>query len=144
MKKNILIIALMSLTSLGLYAQNKLTVKVTDIVKPKGELYVGLYSSNDVFLGKSSEGKIVKVEGDAAEIVFTGLKDDKYAIAMYHDENSNGKLDLGEYGIPKERYGFSNNANPAILMRQPNFEECMFEVDADKEISVKLQSIVLR
>ena len=34
----------------------------------------------------------------------------KYAIAVYHDKNVNGELDSNLLGIPKEAYGFSNNA----------------------------------
>lgn len=33
-----------------------------------------------------------------------------YAIAVYHDKNTNGELDTNLLGIPKEAYGFSNNA----------------------------------
>ena len=31
-------------------------------------------------------------------------------MAIYHDENRNGKLDKNVIGIPKEHMGFSNNA----------------------------------
>jgi uncharacterized protein (DUF2141 family) len=34
------------------------------------------------------------------------IKPGKYAIAVIHDENCNGKLDTNMFGIPKEGYGF--------------------------------------
>ncbi len=33
-----------------------------------------------------------------------------YAVAIYHDQNSNRKLDRSWLGMPKEGWGFSNNA----------------------------------
>jgi len=34
----------------------------------------------------------------------------KYAVSVFHDENSNGKLDTNFLGIPREGVGASNNA----------------------------------
>ncbi|MEN9219612.1 MAG: DUF2141 domain-containing protein [Thermostichales cyanobacterium SZTDM-1c_bins_54] len=44
-----------------------------------------------------------------------------YAIAVFHDENNNGQLDTGPFGIPREGFGFSNN--PPIRFGAPSFEE---------------------
>jgi len=141
MKKSILIIALVFIVSVTLSAQHKLTIKVEGIESVSGDLYIALYTSQDVFTGKSEHGKIVKVDGNTVETDFSDLKKGKYALALYQDENANGKLDLGEYGIPKEKVAFSNNINPILLMRAPVFEECAFEIDADKEVSIKLISM---
>lgn len=44
----------------------------------------------------------------------------RYAIAVFHDENSNRNLDKFA-GIPKEGFAFSRN--PSIKFRPPRFEE---------------------
>ena len=44
----------------------------------------------------------------------------RYAIAVFHDENSNHNLDKFA-GIPKEGFAFSRN--PSIKFRAPRFEE---------------------
>ena len=44
----------------------------------------------------------------------------RYAIAVFHDENSNRNLDKFA-GIPKEGFAFSRN--PSIKFRAPRFEE---------------------
>ena len=54
------------------------------------------------------------------------FRDGKYGISIYLDENKNGKLDVNFLGIPKEKYGFSNNVFPAT--RAANFEEAAFEI----------------
>jgi len=34
----------------------------------------------------------------------------EYSVAVIYDENGNGELDTGLFGIPKEKIAFSNNA----------------------------------
>lgn len=47
-----------------------------------------------------------------------------YGLALYHDENANGKIDRNGLGIPKEGFGFSNN--PKIFMSAPGFKSVRF------------------
>ena len=51
-----------------------------------------------------------------------------YALAFYHDETGNGKVDRNAIGIPQEGFGFSNN--PSILMSAPSFKSVRFSVTA--------------
>ncbi|MCP1335524.1 DUF2141 domain-containing protein [Hyphomicrobiales bacterium FT118] len=41
---------------------------------------------------------------------FFRLPPGEYAVIVFHDENDNGLLDTGIFGVPVEGYGFSNNA----------------------------------
>jgi uncharacterized protein (DUF2141 family) len=47
-----------------------------------------------------------------------------YALAAYHDANSNGKFDRTSLGLPAEGYGFSNN--PPIWFGPPSFRAVRF------------------
>jgi uncharacterized protein (DUF2141 family) len=47
-----------------------------------------------------------------------------YAIACFHDENKNGKLDTGLFGIPTEGTAASNNAKG--FMGPPSFKDAKF------------------
>lgn len=61
-----------------------------------------------------------------------------YAIKVYHDENANDEMDTLMFGIPKEKYGFSNNARGTI--GPPEFDEAKFSVTAgEHKISIKVQ-----
>ncbi len=51
-----------------------------------------------------------------------------YALALYHDANSNGKLDRNAIGIPKEGFGFSGN--PKIQFSAPSLESVRMTVGA--------------
>lgn len=141
MKKLISIIILVWLALAGLNAQSSLSVEVTGIEETNGKLYVAIYNSEVPFLSdKAINGKIVPVVGKTINMTFDELENGEYAIVMYHDENNNGTLDLGEYGIPAEKYGFSNNIDPAIVKRPPVFTECKFEVNGDTKTQIKLVS----
>jgi uncharacterized protein (DUF2141 family) len=60
-----------------------------------------------------------------------------YAISVLDDENSNLDMD-NLLGIPKEGFGFSNNAK--VGMSPPKFEECAFVVDQSlKKISIEIK-----
>lgn len=143
MKKILLSTILAIAAIVTLNAQNKLTVEVVDIDNPTGDLYIALYDSNSPFLSiKAIAGKIEAVKGNSHTVVFEGLEKGEYAIAIFQDENKNGKLDLGEYGIPTEKYGFSNNVDPAELMRPPVFDECKFEVSEDIAMTINLASAI--
>jgi len=64
-----------------------------------------------------------------------------YAVAVFHDENANKKLDQGFLGIPQEGYGFSNN--PGFRFGLPDMNEILFEINGGKtEISVDLRYLI--
>ena len=62
----------------------------------------------------------------------------EYAIKVYHDENANNELDTRIFGIPIERYGFSNNARGAF--GPPEYEAVVFNLNSpEKEIVITIE-----
>jgi uncharacterized protein (DUF2141 family) len=49
----------------------------------------------------------------------------RYAIAVFHDTNGNGKLDRSFIGLPQEPYGFSNDVGRRGF---PSFEGALVDV----------------
>ena len=45
----------------------------------------------------------------------------EYAVAVYHDEDGNGKLTRSWIGLPSEGFGFSNN--PVVFLVPPSHSE---------------------
>src|SRR5262245_14060955 len=70
---------------------------------------------------------VVDIDGGRAELPFADVPPGEYAVAMYHDENDDGKLNKGLFGIPKEGYGVSNNL--IHVTRAPRFTEARFQFD---------------
>jgi uncharacterized protein (DUF2141 family) len=61
-----------------------------------------------------------------------------YAAVVFHDENADGRFNTNWLGLPKEGYGFSNDAS--ISWRPPNFDEAAFKFDGGtKRITIHLK-----
>lgn len=114
-----------------------LKVDVHNVRTLQGAVYVALFRADNSFPdGKPMDGK--RIEATEKQVATTfSVEPGDYAVAVFHDENGNGKLDKRIFGIPKEPYGFSNNFRPT--MSAPKFKDCKFTVgDGGKTISIKL------
>lgn len=118
-----------------------LVLDIHNIEQAKGYVWVGVYKSQENFLAK---GAAVALEG--AKIEQTGhvsisIKDlpyGTYAVALFHDVNSNGKLDQGVFGIPKEPYAFSQPLKSK--WRAPIFDDVKFDVNTSStNLKLKLE-----
>ena len=92
-------------------------VVVQNVRSKDGLIAITLYADNSSrFLahhGALYVGFTPAVAGTTETCIFlprTGV----YALAIYHDANSNKKFDRNSLGLPAEGYGFSNNA-PTLL-----------------------------
>lgn len=141
MKKLLLLLLLTAFITSNLMAQEEvfdLTIEISGMDTDKGKVFLALYSSKETFLKKSktTKGANAVVKDKKAVAYFKGLKKGEYAISLFHDENDNNKMDTKIFGIPKEPYGFSNNAKG--FMGPPKFKDAKFLVDANKTISIKV------
>ncbi len=68
------------------------------------------------------------VEDAAGNVTLTirGVAPGRYAIALLHDENGNGKADRAAMMIPREGFGFSRDAK--VRFGPPKFREAAFDV----------------
>ncbi|MEQ8812808.1 MAG: DUF2141 domain-containing protein [Imperialibacter sp.] len=106
-----------------------LTVEIKGIKNVKGDIRVALYDLKENFLtDRLYKGKVEKVNGESVRVQFTNLPFGSYAISVFHDENENGKLDTGLFGIPKEPYGFGNDSMG--ILGPPDFEEALVDFQA--------------
>lgn len=118
-----------------LSAQNvNLTVSVSGLKSDDGVLKVGLYNSEGTFLKIPYKSIPSQIKGNVATVVFEGIPKGEYAISSYQDENSNGKLDRNEMGIPSEAVACSNNAKG--YMGPPRYQDAKFNIDKDLKIDL--------
>jgi uncharacterized protein (DUF2141 family) len=68
------------------------------------------------------------IQDGAIVVRFESLPYGTYAISMYHDENEDGTLNKGLFGIPAEGYGFSNNVTHRT--RAARFKEASFTLNS--------------
>ena len=121
-----------------------LTVIVNNI-KEAGEIHVAVYDNAEAFevdRGEKggaapgiTEGTIEMVEPGSVTYVYE-LPPGTYAIGIFHDVNLNNKMDNNFFGVPKEQFGFSNNAR--ALFGPPNFEDAAFVLSGSTAQSIDL------
>ncbi|MBC8136512.1 MAG: DUF2141 domain-containing protein [Fibrella sp.] len=126
-----------------------LSVTFTRLRSNKGVLRVTLFDASKEGKGfpgdtkSAREAKVIELSqavpagGKETTVTFDGLASGTYAVAAFHDENSNNKMDTHWYGKPKEGSAASNDPRPK--MRAPKWSEAKFELpETGKKISVSL------
>ena len=81
----------------------------------------------------------VPIAGPNTSCTFSNIEPGTYAVAVVHDENSDGKLDKNFVGVPSEGYGVSNNKTYALSA--PKWDESIFTIapSESKTLQVKLR-----
>ena len=120
-------------------SQEKLSliVEVTGAKPNKGQAVCSLFTSEDTFL-KQPAIKITKLVDSNGEVVFRvdDLEPGTYAVSIVYDEDSNGKLNTGIFGIPTEPVGVSNNAKGKF--GPPSYKKAAFNLSTSKTIRISL------
>lgn len=144
MSKLFSIIILIYLVSIAHSFSATVIVEVNNI-KDEGEIHLAIYDDVNVFENDNGEkggaaegitqGIIKKVKTGSVTYTFE-LPKGTYAIGIFVDTNYNNKLDRNLFGIPKEQFGFSNNAKGKF--GPPSFEDALFEVSDKLNLKIDL------
>ena len=108
-----------------------LEIEINNLQSNNGPVYIRILDQNEnpVIVGTSS------VINYSTKISFDSISPGKYAIQFFHDENENQKMDFNLIGIPKEKFGSSNDVKP--VLGPPKFEKMLFEIYDNKKIVMK-------
>lgn len=82
--------------------------------------------------------KSARIKSGRAVFRFEGLKEGFYALSAFHDADEDGRMRKSLFGIPKDAYGFSNDAREPFSA--PTFKDASFylnENGAEVEFSLK-------
>ncbi len=130
----VLVLALM----VGAAQAATLTVTVSNADSDQGCISVALYNletRQDFGSGRGYyQGQKAKISSGMATVIFAGIPAGTYAVAAFHDLDCNGSLKKNFWGIPQEKYGFSNNYG-----KRPDFNLASFPVSGDTKIAIRLQ-----
>jgi uncharacterized protein (DUF2141 family)/uncharacterized membrane protein len=106
-----------------------LRVDIQGVPAVGGRVLAALFNRAEDFpRGKAIAANFADTAGPTASILFTDLAPGEYAVAAYHDENGNGRLDTNLVGQPIEAFGFSRDASGA--MGPPRFADAAVKLDA--------------
>jgi len=118
-----------------------LDLKITfkSIKNPTALLWVAVFDEKSHFLVQGKAVKVGKVQpqGSQGILQLKGFRPGTYAVAVYQDTNSNERLDQNFLGIPKEPYGFSNDATG--VFGPPSFDDSSIQLTGNRSIEINLR-----
>jgi uncharacterized protein (DUF2141 family) len=104
-----------------------LSVRVLQLRSNDGQVGCMLYNSALGFPtdpSTAAQKRWCSIKDKTSTCSFDPVTAGTYAVACLHDENGNGKLDTGLFGIPKEGTVVSNHAKG--FMGPPSFDKAKF------------------
>lgn len=136
--KKILFSLVVFLTIIGAVRAGTIEVEITGIKNNRGRIQIGLYNSEKTFPKKNMQFKGISVaaQKNSVKAIFQNIPTDRYAIAVFHDENSNQQLDTNFLGAPKEKYGFSQNIYGTF--GPPKFSRVSFFITKGQKLKMKI------
>ena len=102
-----------------------LHIEVEGLRSNNGSVRIAIFDSEDTFLGEAREASIRPIAGRKS-VWAIALPSGTYAIAVHHDEDGNGEMATGLFGLPSEPVGFSNGAR--IMFGPPKWRRAAFEL----------------
>jgi uncharacterized protein (DUF2141 family) len=114
-------------------------IDIPNTKSDKGEILIALYNNAKGFPEDASmalQTAKIKAKKGQQTITIKQVSFGQYAIAIFHDENSDGKMNKNMLGIPKEGYGVSNNVKN--LMSAPQYKDAVFSHNKDTELKIQL------
>lgn len=115
-----------------------LVVEIREVEHNRGNIHVGLYNNGDDFLNVENvyQGVIESAESGNMYIVLGDIPVGRYAIAIFHDENSNGTLDRNMFRLPTEGIGISNNIRTRF--GPPSYRDAAFRIENNRTIRINM------
>lgn len=111
-------------------------VRATGIRSAEGRVYAGIRAKS-FKESTCAFGDRVPARVGTVELRFPNVPPGRYAVAVYHDVNGNGRLDRSAIGFPSEPYGFSNDVGRTSF---PSFTGALIAVgDPATTVSVPVR-----
>ena len=144
MKQWIGISLLVLFSQQSVHAQSKVIADISNFESNKGVCRACLFNSASSFKGESGDPVQcvqVAISNKRSQVQFDNVPAGSYAIFLFHDTNSNNKMDKNFIGIPKEGYGASQNKLP--FASAPTYNENKFNVSngSTVRLAIKLRNL---
>lgn len=122
---------------------SSIVVKIDGLRSNRGQIMACMTANPKTFpdCQKDPHARHLTVPALNGETVqFTGVPQGRYAIALFHDENGNGRMDKMMM-LPKEGFGFSRDA--PLQFGPPRFGAASFQVGpAQLKTAIKVRYIL--
>lgn len=118
-----------------------IVLEIRGFRNPAGQAGVLLFSSARGFPGDermAAARRFAPIDRDACRVRFEDIPYGSYAVSVFHDENSSGRLESSLFGIPRE--GVGTSGNPGFRFGPPRFSDASFVLDSpQRTISITLR-----
>ena len=105
-------------------AAGSLTIHVGNVRNNRGRVVVDICPKDQVLGDACPYHGQAQARAGTTTVVLPEVPIGEFAAQAFHDENSNGEVDRGLFGIPKEGVGFSRNAR--IGLGPPKWRDAFF------------------
>lgn len=119
------------------------TIRVTvqGVRNREGHVLLALFASPDGFprdVDKAVQQMESHIDSNSVTFTIPDVPPGRYACSALHDKNDNRKMDTKFFGIPKEGYGFSQNARGRF--GPPGFDKAAFDV-TDETVTIAIDLV---
>lgn len=116
--------------------RSTLTVEVANVRAARGTVKVDVCPEAEFLKDGCSWSGSAPARLGVTRVTVPNLPAGRYAVQVFLDENNNGEVDRGLFGIPKEGVGFSNDAR--IALGPPKFSDAVFTVGGGGSQAIRL------
>ena len=130
---------LVTVSALADTVQGDLVINASGFADESGQAVANLFRVGDDVLHPPHTFVTASIHHGKATLTFPQLPYGSYAISVFHDKNSNNKIDH-IFFTPAEPLGFSNAYEVSLFAGLPSFEKLRFAFTLDSkplEISLK-------
>ena len=125
-------------------AEDLIHIEVVGLHNSKGQVGCSLYPSAEGFPNKPDKAVrniMVPIKDQKAVCDFKGLAKGTYAVSAMHDEDSSGKMEFNDMGIPSKGVGASKDAKGD--MGPPKFKDASFDYPGGrKDLTIHIQYLL--
>jgi uncharacterized protein (DUF2141 family) len=118
-----------------------ITVLVAGLRSNSGQVDCALYNSAKGYPSDASaalQRRFCPIDKSTSVCAFDPVPAGTYAVACFHDENKNGKLETGLFGLPREGVCASNGATGTL--GPPSFHDAKFDTSGTpRDVSVRMK-----
>ena len=114
-----------------------ITLQIDGIASARGTVDIAVCSRGTFMKGQCEIVRKIPARRGSATLQIAPVPAGTWAIAAYHDENGNGRLDRNGLGIPVEGGGFSRNARGKY--GPPGFDAAAIQVAGPTRAALTLQ-----
>ena len=113
-------------------------IVIQGVEHDRGLIDVRIYLNSETWLKEDHTTEHIIVQATKGEVVvpLMTFRGGTLAAVVYHDENSDGKMNTGLFWRPKEGFGFSNQYTPK---GPPRFSKAAVDIPDGEDLVVRLK-----